>query len=204
MPDLAVLSPCFTSVRASGLAFLLGRFALGLRVGLVALAERCPRFTCSALRFYRRVLPLFAPGLAALLRCFAFVHARHCSSIAAFCLSLRPALRFYRGVFSRFTLGIAILSPRFAIGLRAAMRFCCGSLPQFTPVFFPLSGKKKRLAVSCVPIPQVEIATRAFSMCQRGYRAQWVHFGFGRLFVAISTELPGTRATGNEERGYEG
>ena len=45
----------------------------------------------------------------------------------------------------------------------------CGSIAvfcrRFTPVFFPLSGKKRRLAVSCVPIPRVEIAIRAFSRC---------------------------------------
>ncbi len=289
---------------AHDLAILAGRFALGSRVGLVALAERCPRFACSALRFYRGVLPRFAPGLAILAGGLSSVHARHCGSGAAFChrfvpdlcnsivafypsLRVRPcgygaafcldsrvrpcvsvgavcprfarwacnsggalclgsrvrpcgygaafcprfarwacnsggrfvlgscvrpcvsvgaicprfasglavmaqrfaiglcptfAILFYCSVlpqfahdlailagglssvharhcgsvaafFSRFTLGIAILSPRFAIGLRAAMRFCCGSLPQFTPVFFPLSGKKKRLAVSYVPVP---------------------------------------------------
>ena len=81
------------------------------------------------------------------------------------------------------------------------MRFCCGSLPQFTPVFFPLSGKKKRLAISCVPIPQVEIATRAFSWRWRGYLPLWVHFGFGRLFAAISTGLPGTLGYGGWRRG---
>ena len=33
------------------------------------------------------------------------------------------------------------------------LRFCCGVCPRFTPVFFPLSGKKRRLAVACVSIP---------------------------------------------------
>ena len=44
----------------------------------------------------------------------------------------------------------------------------CGSIAvfcrRFTPVFFPLSGKKRQLAISCVSIPPwVEIAIRAFS-----------------------------------------
>ena len=43
---------------------------------------------------------------------------------------------------------------------------------------------------------RVEIAIRAFSRCWRGYLPLWVHFGFGRFFVAISTGLPGTRGTG--------
>ena len=64
--------------------------------------------------------------------------------------------------------GLAVLLRRFAVGLRMALRFCCGGLPsvcawlcdsvgtsgvRFTPVFFPLSGKKRRLAMPCVPIP---------------------------------------------------
>ena len=65
--------------------------------------------------------------------------ARHCGSVAAVC--------------RRFAHGIAVLLRWFALGLRMALRFCCGVLPRFTPVFFPLSGKKRRLAMSCVSIP---------------------------------------------------
>ncbi len=56
----------------------------------------------------------------------------------AFALGVRPYLRFCRG-------GL--------LGARPALRLCRGFLPRFTPVFFPLSGKKRRLAVSCVPVP---------------------------------------------------
>ena len=49
--------------------------------------------------------------------------------------------------------GGAVLLQRFAFGSRRL----CGSLEmscvRFTPVFFPLSGKKRRLAMSCVSIP---------------------------------------------------
>ena len=38
-------------------------------------------------------------------------------------------------------------------GACPALRFCWGDCVRFTPVFFPLSGKKRRLAVACVPIP---------------------------------------------------
>ena len=75
--------------------------------------------------------------------------------------------RFWRGCYPRFARGIATLAggcPRFApdiavlawrftLGTRPVMRFCCRVLPSFTPVFFPLSGKKRRLAMCCVPIP---------------------------------------------------
>ena len=40
-----------------------------------------------------------------------------------------------------------------ALDVRQSLRLCRGFLPRFTPVFFPLSGKKRRLAVSCVPVP---------------------------------------------------
>ena len=38
--------------------------------------------------------------------------------------------------------------------LRSALRFCWNVLRSSTPVFFPLSGKKKRLAVCFVPVPR--------------------------------------------------
>ena len=49
---------------------------------------------------------------------------------------LRPAVRFCWNV------------------LRSALRHCCSVLRSSTPVFFPLSGKKKRLAVCFVSIPR--------------------------------------------------
>ena len=38
--------------------------------------------------------------------------------------------------------------------LRPAVRFYWNVLRPFTPVFFPLAGKKKRLAVCSVPVPR--------------------------------------------------
>ena len=65
--------------------------------------------------------------------------ARRCSSVAACCTWIVSV--------------IAVLLQRFAFGSRRL----CGSLEmscvRFTPVFFPLSGKKRRLAMSCVSIP---------------------------------------------------
>ena len=72
----------------------------------------------------RSALPRFTPDFAALSERFASVHACLCDFVAAHSLGACPVMRFY-----------------------------CGVLPRFTPVFFPLSGKKRRLAVSCVPIP---------------------------------------------------
>ncbi len=94
---------------------------------------------------------------------FAFVHAGVCGSGGAVCRHSRRGLRFYCGVLPLVHAGRAVLLRCFAFGSRRA----CGSIAvfclRFTPVFFPLSGKKRRLAVSCVPIPRVEIAIRAFS-----------------------------------------
>ena len=59
-----------------------------------------------------------------------------------------------------------------------------------------------RLAGCCVPIPPwVEIAGSAFSWCRCGYLPWWVHFGFVRFFMAIST---GNRDVGTELRGGRG
>ena len=48
---------------------------------------------------------------------------------------------------------LAVLLGRFALGAGLALRLYRGVLPSFTPVFFPLSGKKRRLAMRCVSIP---------------------------------------------------
>ena len=53
---------------------------------------------------------------------FAF-SVRHCASVGAFALGLRPALRFCCSVFSRHMPGSAVLSARLALGLRPALRF---------------------------------------------------------------------------------
>ena len=74
--------------------------------------------------------------------------------------------------------------------------------PRFTPVFFPLSGKKRRLAASCVSIPPGRDRHSCVLAVLFGYLPLWVHFGFVRLFVAISTGLPGMRGTENGGRGW--
>ncbi len=124
-------------------------------------------------------------------------------------LGARPALWFgcgnlfsVRGLafllqwFPRRASGDAALLRRFALGARPAMRFYCGFLSRFTPVFFPLSGKKRRLAIPCVSIPPGRDRHSCVLAALLGYLHLWVHFGFGRLFVAISTGVPGTRGTG--------
>ena len=67
------------------------------------------------------------------------VHVRHCGSVAGFCLW--------------FASGIAVLLRGFAFGLRLPSRFYRRVCLWFTPVFFPLSGKKRRLAICSVPVP---------------------------------------------------
>ena len=71
---------------------------------------------------------------------------------------------------------------------------------RFTPVFFPLSGKKRRLAISCVPVPPGRDRHSCVLAVLFGYLPLWVHFGFVRSFVAISTGLPGTRGTESAAR----
>ena len=87
-----------------------------------------------------------------------------CGSIGMFFVCLMPVMRSYRKV-----------------------------LRSITPVSFPSSGKEKRLAECCVPVPPwVEIAGSAFSNRRYGYPAFLVHFGLERFFAAIPTENEGT------------
>ena len=139
-------------------------------------------------------------------------------SVGAVALGVRQSLRFcsgrlrsmcvspcgfVRGICARCASVPAVLPGQwFALGARPALRLCRGVWPRFTPVFFPLSGKKRRLAGCCVPIPPwVEIAGSAFSWCRCGYLTWRVHFGFVRFFMAIST---GYRDAGTELRGGRG
>ena len=52
-----------------------------------------------------------------------------------------------------------------------------------------LSAKQDGLRYLAFLFRRVEIAIRAFSRCRRGYLPLWVHFGFVRFFMAISTGL---------------
>ena len=80
----------------------------------------------------------------------------------------------------------------------------CGSIAvfcrRFTPVFFPLSGKKRRLAISCVSIPPGRDRHSCVLAALFGYLPLWVHFGLARFFMAIPTENEGTRRTESAAR----
>ncbi len=152
--------------------------------------------------------------LAVLLRGFAFVHARVCGSVAT-PPSRAPGIAFLSQLRPRFAPGLCI--PVAALPSargwpcgsggavyrrsRRGLRFYCGVLPSFTPVFFPLSGKKRRLAVSCVSIPPGRDRHSCVLAALFGYLPLWVHFGFVRLFVAIST---GYRGREERENGVTG
>ena len=134
---------------------------------------------------------------------FAFVHAGVCGSGGAVCRHSRRGLRFYCGVLPLVHAGRAVLLRCFAFGSRRA----CGSIAvfclRFTPVFFPLSGKKRRLAISCVSIPPGRDRHSCVLAALFGYLPWRVHFGLVRLFVAISTENErneGTRRTESAAR----
>ncbi len=125
-----------------------------------------------------------ASSLAVLLQCFAFGFARHHGSVAALC--------------HRFTLGLVVLLRCFAIGLRSALWFCCGVLPSVHACLFHVV-KKRRLAMCSVPIPQGRDRHSCVLVPFWGYLPLWVHFGFARFFMAIST---GYRSTEDGAGGW--
>ena len=103
---------------------------------------------CAVSRFYWNVWRSF--------------YARRCVSIAMFCVRLTPAV-------------CRIASNRTAC---AALRFYRRVWRSITPVFFPLSGKKKRLAMCCVLIPAwVGIAFCAFSSVSMVIGLCWLTLG---------------------------
>ena len=64
-------------------------------------------------------------------------------------------------------------------------------------LLFDAERQTGRLAGGSVPIPAwVEIAIRAFSDRQYGYRILLVHFGHVRFFMAIPTENGGDAENG--------
>ena len=135
-------------------AFLSPRFALGSRVAL-----RSCRRVLTSIHACRAVLPTcFALGSRVALRFYCpglpSIRGWHCGSIAAFCLSLCPGSRLWQSGCPRFACSdLRFWQGRCSRFTRSGLRFYRRVLPSFTPVFFPLSGKKKRLAISCVPIP---------------------------------------------------
>ena len=131
----------------------------------------CARGGCSA----RLCVPVAAlchrlmAGLAVLSRRFASAHGWPCGSVAAFCLGSRPTLRSCRGAlpsahgwpcgsvaafYPRLMAGLAVLSPRFAIGSRLS---------------FSSLRKKRRLAIACVPVPPGRDRHSRILQCRRGY-----------------------------------
>ena len=125
--------------------------------------------------------------------------AGFCGSVAAFVLGLRSALRLCRGalplVCARPYDSVAALCPRFARGLAIL-------LGRFASVHACCLSCDKQDGLRCVAFlfRRVEIAIRAFSRCWCGYLPWLVHFGFVRLFVAISTGL--RRDVERGERGW--
>ena len=113
-------------------------------------------------------------------------------------------MRFLRGHidFAGFsagsTLGLnveAALRPLFGGWSSEKVRFT-GRFALGSRLLFDAQRQTGRLAICSVPVPQVEIAIRAFSRCRRGYRAWRVHFGIVCLFAAISTGYRGCVGTG--------
>ena len=115
---------------------------------------------------------------------------RHCGSVAALC--------------SRFMSSFAVLSRRFAsahvrrygsvgalaLGAYPALRFCRGALPRFTPAVCRMATNR-----TACDILRSYSAGRDRHLCVLemffGYLTLWVHFGFVRFFMAISTGCQG-------------
>ena len=97
----------------------------------------------------------------------------------------KRAVRFYWNVLCSFT---------------PVIRSCWNVLRQITPVSFPLSGKERRLAVSCVSIPRGSGSPLERSQRPCGYRTCLVHFWIVRFLAAIPTEYEGTRGTESATR----
>ena len=93
-------------------------------------------------------------------------------------------MRFYCGVLHLSHVWHTFLLECFAFGSR---------------LLFAAKRQTGRLAVSCVSIPPGRDRHSCVLAALFGYLPLWVHFGFVRFFMAIST---GYRDAGNEERGW--
>ena len=122
------------------------------------------------------VLPSVSSGIAVLAGTLRLKYICPRGSIAAFAFGSRLSSRFYRRVCLRFTPALAVLSPRLPLVHACLFSFvrkketACGVLRFY-------SAGRDRL--------------RAFSQCRCGYLPLWVHFGFVRFFMAISTGYRG-------------
>ena len=128
-------------------AALSRRFALGSRLSFFLYQEKRDGLRYLAFLFRRVEI-----AIRAFSRCWRGYRAR---------LERRAGLR-------GDALSVAAFVLRFASVLAALLT----RLPRFTPVFFPLSGKKRRLAIGSVSIPPGRDRLRAFSRCRCGYRVQ--------------------------------
>ena len=81
-------------------------------------------------------------------------------------------MRFYCGVLRLSHVWHTFLLERFAFGSR---------------LLFAAERQTGRLAISCVSIPPGRDRHSCVLMALFGYLPLWVHFGFTRFFVAIST-----------------
>ena len=140
----------------------------GLSCARGCAAGRCSAIGLSCVRFvpgvrsYRNVLRSITPAVCRIapnrtacgsVARFAFVHAGACDSGGAVCRHSRRGLQFYCGVLPSVHAGRAVLLRCFAVVHAGACSSIAVFCRRFTPVFFPLSGKKRRLAISCVSIP---------------------------------------------------
>ena len=92
--------------------------------------------------------------------------------------------------------GGAVLLQRFAFGSRRL----CGSLEMSCVRFTPAVCRRAPNRTACAALRSYSAVGRDRHSCVLaalfGYLPLWVHFGIVRLFVAISTGLPGTLGYG--------
>ena len=148
-----------------------------------ALSSICARPCGSVGAVYARCAPVFA----VLSRRLSSVCAQPCGSVAALC--------------PWFARGLTILSRRFALGLRAALRFCWGGLPRFTPAVCLATNR-----TACDVLRSYSAGSRSPFVRSRSVGAViclgWFTSGFG-VSLWRSRRGAGERGTGlRGERGW--
>ena len=174
------------------LCVLLSRFASVCVWHLISVAAVCPRFMLSvAVRLSHlpstRVRHCSSIGqvtsvcawLCVLLSRFASVCVWHLISVAAVC--------------PRSTPGAVLLSQRFPRRARP-LRFCCGVLPSVHACCLPHGDKQDGLRYLAFLFRRSRSPSSVLAV-SFGYLPWLVHFGFCRLFAAISTGMLETRRT---------
>ncbi len=84
----------------------------------------------------------------------------------------------------------------FAFGSRLSLQFCCNVLPSVHACCLTLSAKQDGLRYLAFLFRAGRDRHSCVLAALFGYLPLWVHFGIVRLFVAISTGLPGTLGYG--------